>query len=188
MRWSLAICFLIFLFSCQKDHTSEKLNAYFDLETLFHDEIGRLKILNPTVTKSVGLGLESEESKSKIDTGAWENEFAVFIESNINKSALVGAFEKIQTDTSLLYQRKDLDADGVKSFKILYFENSGTLGSIQIETSTANSLYQSERTLYLVFQRNGNHPAISSYAIEGSQTIIFQDPTYYNVEAEFVYD
>lgn len=178
----LCLCFL--LGSCDINRPSQELSIYFGLKSLFEQQIGILSELEPVVIKKVTLDNQSEEFELQPDSNQWIKELEVFLESNINKPSLVGAFDETDEDNRLNYQRKDQLEDGVKSFEVIFYNSSDIPKEISISSSTNNSLYTSSRSLKLWFNNNDGKPLLSAYEIAGNQTILSKNATAYRLEAE----
>ncbi len=84
---------LFFITSCSATEEREKLSVYFGMEDLFTQQISILNDLQPRMFKKVVLDDKTEQMEIQPDSSQWAAEFEIFLESDINKPSLVGAFD-----------------------------------------------------------------------------------------------
>lgn len=86
MRRSCCILFLVlatgFLFSCEQKVQDKK---FFDVPGYFKKEIKYIKQTFRAVTKTTIYNADSSITEFKVSDINWEKEFAIFLESDINK-------------------------------------------------------------------------------------------------------
>ena len=175
---------LFFITSCSATEEREKLSVYFGMEDLFTQQISILNDLQPRMFKKVVLDDKTEQMEIQPDSSQWAAEFEIFLESDINKPSLVGAFDENVSENKIVYSRKDQSSDGVKEIEVLYYSGTKIPLEIKINSSTKNSLYTSSRQLTVTFQNKRNAPLLSSYSITGNQTILSGKATTYQVKVE----
>ncbi|HEY0670375.1 MAG TPA: hypothetical protein VGD22_19490 [Sphingobacteriaceae bacterium] len=137
----LFICFTIC--ACGDKSTTDKFTGgeYFDLKGFFEKESLRLNRLHIPVVKTVSRNHNSETKKVQVN---WENELALFIESDINKPAWKNSYRKVSNGSSIEYTALE---DNLKSRKIRIIRIADRVKSIHITNRTANLLYTSTEDL-----------------------------------------
>ncbi len=142
----LSLFLLSFLFwSCSstKDEPTPKQIYFFDLAGYFHQQAALLG--QKKVTKTVAKN-EITETKD-IQIRNWEQEFSLFIEADINKSAWRDSYLKDSTATLLTYTAKDPDLR-VKKISINFSNQYPE--KIVVETQSKNLLYHTtEKLIYI---------------------------------------
>ena len=173
--------------SCDRSQDRERLLIYFDLISLIEEQLVLVTKENPRVSKKVTLNGESEETKTAYDSLGWSEELKIFLESDINKPSFVGSFQEQQGQDRVTYLRKDSDSDGVKGFIVDFYPGTKVPMMIEIKSSRQNSLYRSGTRLELRLNNIDGAPRLSSYAVEGNQSILSGGVTNYKLEAVLEY-
>jgi hypothetical protein len=104
----------------------------------------------------------------------WKNEFDLFIDADINKSAWRDSYTKDSTANKIVYRAKDED---LKTRSISIILDNAKLKQIVIKTKVDNLLYHSEETLTY---REG-----LSYQIKKHQKVILLGLNDYLIEGKF---
>ena len=138
----LLISFLIL--GCKPNIKKDEVRAiyYFDLKSYFQNLADSLNKTNLFVEKTVAKNEVKEEKNIKITD--WKNEFALFIDADINKSAWKDSYTKDSTASSLNYIAKNED---LKTRSIFIIMDNGKPKQIIIKTRVDNLLYHGEETL-----------------------------------------
>lgn len=175
-RISLVLFWLTGSFSCSSSNTqqaADTTNAYFSLEAFFTSEIDRLTALAPTLNKTVSRNGVSEKKEVQIEN--WENELALFIDSDINKPAWQKSYRIDSTERSVVY--KSIDPE-LRTQKITIDKNeNGLIKHIAISNHTSNMLYQTAEQL--------DYYPDSLYRINKQQQVRFIGNSRYTINASF---
>src|SRR5690606_13810786 len=117
--------------------------SYFSLADYFNSEATRLQQVHPEIIKTVSK--DNDEEQRKIRIADWKEEFALFIDADINKPAWQNSYRTDSTDTSITYS----SIDSTLRTKAIHVERStaGTLTHIQITNQVSNMLYQTGEQL-----------------------------------------
>lgn len=132
-----------FLISCQAPPAARQKLTYPDIQGFFKQEIKRLQKVQPLIEKSVHLNKENEtKTLSEIN---WEDELSLFIQSDINKPAFKGLYQKQKEADEVVYSTSDPKLK-TRQIRILY-SPKGKIERIAITNHTQNSLYTSDEFL-----------------------------------------
>jgi len=169
---------LIFLCGClsckQQSHQVEiTQKPYFDLVQYFHEQSRYLQNKNQPIQKEVSKNNQQEIKKMHIDS--WENEFGLFISSDINKADWLSSYSIDSTALLLSYKRKDAK---LRTKRIdVYKENDGSIKQIHIVNTDQNWLYSSTESL--------DYFPDSIYRIDKKQSIRIIGENQYTIEGIF---
>ncbi len=165
---------LIWIQAC-KPVEELKTSNYFDIKSVFKNQIKKFKLEKPSFTKQVIInGLE--ESK-KLATINWGKELAPFVESDLNKAAFQGIYDIIKTDSTISYALKSGEKAPISS---IFIKKSGNqISSIQINAKDKNILYHWEKNMLASFEKG----ILKKYSIEGKQKILIFDVENYKILA-----
>lgn len=140
--YSLVLTVIIFV-SCQSTDSIQvnNSNAEFNIPSFIKSEILRLEKLNPTITKSVSNNKTEETQKVKISN--WNNEFAQFLNFDINK---IGSsnFTKETKNDSVTFISNVNNKEDVK-IQLIYAQ--GKLIELDIHRKSKNLLFSNEEHL-----------------------------------------
>lgn len=184
VRLVKVLMFSVLIFSACSNNGSnqEQINGssgsttpkYFDLDQFFKEEIARLETSETLVRKTVVSEDKPEEKVLEIKD--WNREFALFIQSDINKSAWAGSYRVDSSQHKILYTSID-PALRTKQIRIEK-DISGRVIAIGIENGQSNMLYQTSENLYY-------YPD-SLYHIERSQRIRIVGENLYKITGIFL--
>ncbi|OAQ42183.1 hypothetical protein A5893_03440 [Pedobacter psychrophilus] len=143
---------------------------YFDLKSYFQNLTDSLNDKQQIIQKTVSKNGVKEEKNIRITD--WKNEFALFIDADINKSAWKDSYTKDSTTSKIAYRAKYED---LKTRSIHIILNNGKPKEIIIKTRVDNLLYHSEETLIyrneILYQIKKHQKVIllglNDYLIEG---------------------
>ncbi|TKB96800.1 hypothetical protein [Pedobacter cryophilus] len=168
-----AIIIVFLLSGCFSKETEKSRQQiyYFDLKDYFSKTALQLNKINPTINKSVSKNNIEETQNLTIKN--WNQELALFIESDINKAAWKDSYIKDSTATKTTYTANDED---LRTQKIeLFFEN-GILAKIKINSKVDNLLYQTKEDLEFIPD--------SAYSIKKYQKVILLGENNYLIKAK----
>lgn len=116
---------------------------YFSLADYFNQEATRLQQINPEIVKTVSKN--GDEEQRKIRVANWKEEFALFIDADINKSAWQHSYRVDSTSTSLTYT----SIDSTLRTKAIRLEKSetGAVIHVRVTNRVNNMLYQTDEQL-----------------------------------------
>ncbi len=161
-------------FSCESGQGDRpKLHAYFDLDSLLDEQIDLLVENESQLTKTVSSNEETEERISQPSREAWENEFLLLREFNLNKPHYVGSYVTKTQKNFVEYVPYDNLDFPVWKFELSYV--NGQLLTIEAGLSEFKYIYSNSRSVTLLFTEN----QLSSFRIEGSQNMILKDEMKY---------
>ena len=159
----LGFLFLWFIFSCEnKNDNFEK--RYFDLVGFLNKQI---KLLDHSKVKKTWM-LDSAFETKNLKNLNWEKEFALFMQSDINKKAFLQSYSVIKKENSLEYNLKNKEDLPVKKIRI-DFNDRKEVYKIEIVKKVENYLYSSNVSLNII-TKNGK---IESYSMDNNQKVIF---------------
>lgn len=180
----LVLVTLIVSSSCTQQSAKREINAYFDVDSLFTDQVYLLD--GVSFNKSAIIDGKSEKAQVIFDTTAWQKELAMYIGLDINKAALVGAYELTEEDTttgkSISYRIKQPDEAGVQWMQVTQ-NTDGKVTGFEALFLEENALYQNQRKLSATFSIENGNSVLEAYRIEGYQKILLKDTVNYTIEA-----
>jgi hypothetical protein len=137
--------FILIFISCQSDKKKEESRQinYFDLQTYFKEKATEFTKVNSTINKQITVNNLTERQKLKIAN--WEEEFSMFIKSDINKIAWKNSYTKDSTAQKVVYTAKD---EQLKTQKItILFSQQQLIKQILINNVVDNLLYHGTEDL-----------------------------------------
>ncbi|NME72053.1 hypothetical protein [Flammeovirga aprica] len=175
------------LFSCaQLDKVQDSEEVYnFDLTSVVDSAVKDLSRRAPSVEKKITYdGKENSLASSEIN---WEEELEVFEDADINKPILRNSYEKTTQNKSNGGTLTRFEASGPREL-VRWVEvekdSNGDILKIAFKMLTDNSLYATEKEGELVFSEGQK---LKSYAVEGTQSIVFLGDKHYAVKGNLVY-
>lgn len=146
MRIGILLLLCIFFSSCSEPEVKSSQKQYVDLKGIIESEILKLNRSQVRVNKTV-MHNGQTESLSNIEV-KWEDELALFIESDINKSAWQRSYKVIENSEGAEFQSLDPNLR-TKSIVVRYNQNKKPV-YIQIKNQTDNSLYKTTEFLSFI--------------------------------------
>ena len=146
MRIGILILLCIFFSFCSEPEVKSSQINYVDLKGIIEAEILKLKRAKARVNKTVMHNGQSE-SLSNIEV-KWEDELALFNESDINKSAWQNRYRVIEKTGITEFQAIDSNLR-TKVIVVRYNQNKEPV-YIHIKNQTNNSLYQTSEILSFI--------------------------------------
>ncbi len=127
--------------------------------------------------------IEGEPVTKEVAIKNWEKELRMFVNSDINKTALIGTYNIQKMGNVVTYTSKE-SKNTVQSMKVELDASKKQAKSIVITTGNENLLFSSGTQLRLSCQKTANEQyTIAHYAIKGFQKIIMREKRPYEVEA-----
>lgn len=173
---------LLLVFGCTSPEATEEAKAmpYFSLKNYFGDLEQQFSEQNMRLEKSVVLNGESE--KKMLEEVNWQSELAVFVTSDINKSAWRDKYhiEHDSNDNGLFIVNYTALDDKLRTRKIVltYHPNQEYPAKIQIINHTENVIYKTHETLTFI--------ANQSYTIENRQNVRFMGSDEFKIVGKIV--
>ncbi len=158
---------------------------YFDLDSLIQSQMEQLESLNPMVNKSITIDGKGEEKMLKnVD---WNNEFSVFLNSDINKPKLLDQYkiEKSTNDNEIIssYEFLKKGATGIQKMKITKDKNTKYIQKVMVESLERNAIFSSHKNIDLIFKDN----RLTSYSMTGFDKVAMRDTMWYDVRGVLGY-
>lgn len=176
MSWFRKIVPIVALFwfaGCSSETAPDAKITYFDIRGFFTSESTRLGKKNPIIHKTVTDNGTSEVREVNISN--WENELALFIESDINKPSWKNSYKVENKGTAVIYTA--LYPDVRTKQLTITMSAAGKVKHIQINNKTTNVLYTSEEHL--------NYYPDSLYRIDKFQDVKILGSHRYTIEGKW---
>lgn len=119
------------------------IGSHFSLADYFGKEATRLQQLNPGIVKTVAKNGEQESKEIRVLD--WKEEFALFIDADINKPAWQSSYHVDSTATAVSY--KSIDPKLRTAQITIEKQENGSVKHIHIVNSVSNMLYQTDEEL-----------------------------------------
>lgn len=183
MRWpNIPLTYITYsvlalsVWSCNdSDNASTALppTPYFSLADYFGQEAVRLQQSSPEINKTVSKNGEREEKK--IQVADWQNEFALFIDADINKPAWQNSYRVDSTAAMVTYT----STDPTLRTKEIRVEKSkaGMVTHIRITNQVNNMLYRTDEQL--------DYYVDSLYRIDKRQQVRIIGESHYTIIGEW---
>jgi len=141
---NLVFILLFLLVSCTSENTNSDVHEiyYFDLKTYFSNEADKFSKQRKLIHKSITHNGTVEEKNLQINN--WKEEFALFIESDINKVSWKNSYKKDSTLNKLTFTAKEEDLK-TQSIEIEFLNNHPS--KFRIINKTHNYLYKTDEIL-----------------------------------------
>lgn len=156
----------------------------FNLTLYLQSQIERMQTEKPMVLKSVS---SQDQPPETIETDAidWEDELAVFEQTDINKPTLQEYYTRQETVLDngdiLLEYTKTEESEPLVHYLLLTLTPDRRLKQLEATLQDKNPLFYSKRQVQLqTAPGTGN---ISTYTVKGVQKLIFGDSLRYSVNA-----
>lgn len=176
MKNSALIIFSTILISgCTLDNASKvKPDYYFDLELFFKAEAKKLNKSNNIIHKTVTHNGITELKKLQIKN--WEDELALFIQSDINKPAWEEAYQIDSSKTDIITYKAIEDDLKTRLIEVKF--KKGKPSQIKILNKSSNYLYQTKEML-------AYYPD-SLYSIKKEQKVTILGENNYQIEGKLI--
>lgn len=179
------IGFLLLTTACSQEQEAAQAGQparkplYFDVKGFLDNQVTLLTQRKPTVEKQVMLR-DGQVETTQVEQVDWAKELQIFYQADINKPALRGAYEAVETpvgDTVTIvqvYRRKPGIENAVDQLRV--GKNDTQSGLIEATLTQDNPLFFSRKVLALQYQ-NG---LLKSYRVQGVQKLIMFDTLRYS--------
>jgi len=181
---------MLTIWSCSQIHDNrvEKPHNYYDINGLVDEQVKLLESVSPVLLKTAIIdSLEERNEFTPLDS-SWSKELEIFKAADINKPTLVGSYSILeQTDSgvkTITYLSKYPAKTIVDSLWIQLDIESKKPLKIHAFLGHNNALFDSEKTLDMVFKNELEGYMISSYKIRGWQKMISKDSSTYFIKGE----
>jgi hypothetical protein len=166
--------FLLILASCNQAEEKPSKLVYTDIKAFFESEAKRLTKNKTLVNKTIQQNRTSE-SKSEISIN-WQDEFILFIASDINKPAWKDSYKIIDDPLKTSYHSID---SGLRTKEIQINKDvNGKPTRFYIKNINKNNLYESTEILIYIPD--------SAYSIEKSQSVLLLGKNNLLIKAEII--
>jgi hypothetical protein len=172
--FSLSVILVLSQFSCSTPENNDQNLPYYDWANYLKSEISYLSTQSKMVHKSILLGNKKEDKVIK--SMNWENEWAVFLEADINKPAYKLSYDNLSEDGLVWYSSKIGEKVPVKTFK-MQVDIIGKPMQVEIEIIQSNFLFETRKKLNM----NVVDGHVETYSIEGFQKIRYLPATTYKL-------
>ncbi len=164
---------IVSLSSCVKNNTElDNEEYFFSLKNYFEGEANRLNVERPTILKEVKRNASAEEKSIQIQN--WQNEFSLFIESDINKTGWKDSYQEVSHQDSLIYRSKD---PKLRTQEIVIIKQDEQIKEISITNVIENYLYNSVEEL--------KYYPNSFYEINKKQDVVILGSNTYYISGRF---
>lgn len=160
MKNGAIILLLILITSCSKPDEKPLTKRFEDIKGFFGEEAKRLNRSGTLTDKKVKQN-EYSETKNGLSV-EWQNELALFIESDINKPAWRDSYQISGSSNSIIYRAIDSNLR-TRSIRLTK-DADGRLTYVFIHNVTKNRLYESSEELIYIPD--------SIYIIDKSQKVL----------------
>lgn len=165
--------------------------AYFDFDSLINVQVKELIKSNVTLRKISVINGKSDSSSFVPDSLKLANELDVFRQLDvINKPLYRNSYDvkdgEKDTRSNLLIRSYTAKAvSPVPYVKFYYQSSSHDLKRMESLFHEENALYNTSRTLTLLFDDSSGSSLLSGYQLSGSQKMILSDTVNFSVEVSF---
>ncbi len=176
-RVFLLVSFLGFLWmasACTEETPATQKQLYFPIATYLQQEIKGMGQQPKKVHKT--MILDGKKEVKVISDMDWEKEWALFIESDLNKPAFDKSYDNLSEDGFLWYSLKIGENLPVKKLKI-QLDALERPASIEIEMAQTNFLFDTQKKMHMNFVDG----KVQTYSIEGTQQMRWGSPTHYQL-------
>jgi hypothetical protein len=163
---------LIYLAGCKPAIKQNGSIRYFDLKKYFTDEALRLDKQHKAILKTVNYNNQPEKKTILIKN--WQREFALFIESDINKPSWRDSYKGVTNADSIVYTAIDTN---LRTRRISISLKANKVTEVHILNFTKNLLYQTKENL--------NYYPDSAYQIEKHQLVRILGANNYQIIGRF---
>jgi hypothetical protein len=172
MKNLFLIGFIYLLASCNSQKEEFQEAFHYPIKSYFNSEVLKLKEKNSTVLKTITHNDVSESKELKIED--WEKEFALFLESDINKTSWKNGYTKDSTSNKITYKAIE-EGLRTKFIEIDLIDHKPV--KFKITNSVKNYLYSSQENLEYIPD--------SIYTIQKTQKTVILGENKYKIEGKF---
>ncbi len=175
---------------------SSSNNRYYNIDSLLNEQITFLKNSKAMLHKTYRVDeLLLDEVSVELDSTQWSSALSVFRVLDINKASLIDAYQIMDhvADSSsnltiLQYLLKDPKSNvPLKELNLYYLHSIQDLKKVVGKSGSSSFIYQSEKTLKLVFDKSYHQTSLKAYSISTNQKTLFRDSTFIHVDFDVTY-
>ncbi len=174
---------------------SSSINRYYNIDSLLNEQITFLKNSKAVLHKTAHIGKRLEEKITVLDSSQWDDALSVFRVLDINKPSLRDAYQitdhladSSSNLTILQYLLKDpKSSTQLTELNLYYLHSIQDLKKIVGKSGSSGFIYQSEKTLELVFDKSHHQTSLKAYSISTNQKTLFRDSIFTHVDFELTY-
>ncbi|MFD2200453.1 hypothetical protein ACFSKV_02670 [Shivajiella indica] len=173
MRYYSSLLLMLSIFwSCSNisNTNGTEETAYFPFKDFVEVQIPKLE--GKSVYKVININGKKETSQITPTQEEWMKDLDSFLQVDINKPALSGAYETQKSEKYLIHELKEGEKGKIKKIVVQY--EGGEVKQISFISKTENPFYSSQSRGVLMF--DGETGEIFQYSLENIQEIIFSKP------------
>jgi len=170
------------LAACENpNQTTNASKTYFDLRGFMQTQIAHLQKNNPKVKKIILS--QGKPIAKEVTIKDWEKELRMFVNADINKTALIGTYTIKNTGNTVTYTSKE-NKNTVQSMTVELDDSKKQAKSVMVIAGNENLLFSSGTQLKLYCKKAANDQyQVTSYEIKGFQKIIMREKRPYEIKA-----
>jgi hypothetical protein len=170
--YASGLLILSILWSCTNisDSNSTSETNYFPVKEFIEVQIPKLE--GKSVIKEIIINGEKERSEITPSIDEWMKEFDLFIQADINRPILSGAYDSQRSEKYLIHSLKEGEKGKVKKIVVQYVGEH--ISQISFISKTENPFYSSQVRGVLMF--HGLTGEIDQYSLENIQEVVFSKP------------
>lgn len=154
---------------------------YFPLKDYF--EVQALQLDGKGIIKEVTVNGEKEMIQKNLDSDGWSKEFEFFIQADINRASLAGAYDTKKSEKTIIHELKPGEKGKVQRIVINYLGKE--IRDISFVSKTSNIFYTTETKGILFNQSQTGKP--DNYLVETMQKVVFLKPNKMLISASINY-
>jgi len=152
---------------------------FVDLDSLLKSQV---QVLNgKKLEKKVAIKGKEEKLLLVPDSTDIASDLKVFSDLNLDQAKYNGAYDIINGDNTIVYQRKG--KKGPQKVTVTR-NNARQITTIEGQYDESNMVFDSSRKYLLQFDNSTN--LIQSYQFSGYQKLIFNDTVYFDIKGKFL--
>ena len=188
-RWRIASVVLI-LFGVAACNSNKPEIVFYPIDSLVSAQVIALSESNATLRKEAMLGSVSDTVTATPDSLGWSEELGIFRQIDvINRPVNLGTYlitdDEIDPGSNLTVKEFVSTTDQpVQYLRIYYDQSIDKPRKIEALYREENALYRSTRELAMEFQQLDNKIVLTSYSIQGSQKMVFEDSIAFTVRGK----
>jgi hypothetical protein len=158
-----------------------QIDQYFPISQFVNEQISLLD--GRSVSKQVVMNGESHQVEQVLYERDWREEFDWFIQSDINKASLAGAYHTEEIGNTTRHTLKPGEKGVLQQLEVIY--EGSQVKEIRMLSSRENTFYASNASSIITTGEDG---LISTYHIESTQKVWFLNPNNLTVTGEIKAD
>ncbi|MEX2591629.1 MAG: hypothetical protein WD426_02560 [Anditalea sp.] len=173
------------ILSCKQDEgqpmdNPTQIDKYFLLKDFVEKQISLLD--GAKVRKFTSIKGEEESSVLEVDAEKWRKELDIFIQADINKSALISSYETEENSNFQIHRLKPGEESPIQEMKVAYEGNQ--VSQISFISHQENLFYTAGSVGRLIVDTTSGK--IKRYHVTGTQKVWFLSPNEMEVKGEII--